>query len=1359
MKKKLTILQLLFFIAMTSFSQEAYYVTFGKDCPSWWGDDDNNQVFFISVAENSQPFYLWIQDPDVGGKTDEINKIWDTKTHFALFGGEGAYTNKDAQSINPTTGLKSGKLIKEQTYGVDASTDNKWVKWGPYNATQGEKVGNNYIFKLSVHGIEGDDGNLFKLFVSSSKSEKISLANHELFTHEVTFRFPYSGTQDVALNIAPAKKYSKLTFYNFDVDNAGGVSLFSPNNQKMSLEVSANDEWAKTTKTFEGSANSGYWNIFMSKKVAGNNDAVFYTLYDDGTPVPIVLPLTTRYTPQMDISQKVQGCNTYLFDASKTTDLNLGDKLTYHWDYGDGATGKGKYVSHEYKQSGNYPITLTVRDNSGTVCSVSHSTVNITVNTPPVADAGVDAKGCPSEELTFNGAHSYDVDGQIKYYKWDFGDGNTAQGAKVTHRYEKPGKYKAKLTVIDDSESGCDTDMDAINVVINEAPVANAGPDQRLANTTVKFDGTKSYDPDNRTANALIYEWDFGDGTPVTYGPKPIHNYKKPGEYKVTLKVRDRSGTDCDTDIDDLIVFINEAPVADAGSDKNVCRNDEIQFSAANSSDKDGELSKYTWNFGDGNTATGKEVSHSYAEPGMYSVELKVTDNSGLSNNTDVHGSTVTVNASPIAEAGRDIVVCTNETFELDGSKSYDPDGHITEYAWDFGDGNSGSGEIVSHSYSKPGVYMSTLRVKDNSNLNCGTDQDEVHIIVNEPPVAIAGEDILTCEAAIDFDGSESYDRDGRILSYIWDFGDGASGSGASPTHLYAEEGTYKVTLKVTDNSGTKCNTATDELTLTINASPKADAGTENITACPGENISLDGTKSSDSDGQIVSYSWDFGDGSEKSSDASTSHSYDKPGNYVAKLTVKDNSDTECNVSYDEVYIHINETPVAEAGPDKVSCEGQNVTFSGSASYDTEGDLKKYQWNFGDGNTAEGQNVEHIYNSKGTYNVKLTVTDKSGTKCNTASDETSVEVLAAPKANAGQDIETCEMNVHFDGSGSKNNNGGSLIYQWNFGDGTPEKGGQKPSHKYKEPGNYEVTLTVSDENGYICGSDQDKMLVTIYEAPVANAGPNHRVCIDEEIKFDGSKSYASQNEISSYEWDFGDGNTAEGKYATHAYSQSGVYQVTLTVTDQNNKVCPEATASSQVLVNAAPIAEAGSDKFGCVNESLLFNAGNSIDNDGKIISYHWNFGDGTSAYGAQVRHKYAKAGNYDVELSVVDDSKLNCKSDKDNLRVTIKQPPVAKAGEKQRIACIGCAQDEVEFDASGSYDPDGDGLSYHWDFGDGAQAEGIRVTHAYTKPGNYTVVLTVTDNSGLKCNKDTYKIQVKANIAPDPVINVRSKDN
>ncbi|WP_460881724.1 PKD domain-containing protein, partial [Pseudaeromonas pectinilytica] len=256
-------------------------------------------------------------------------------------------------------------------------------------------------------------------------------------------------------------------------------------------------------------------------------------------------------------------------------------------------------------------------------------------------------------------------------------------------------------------------------------------------------------------------------------------------------------------------------------------------FDASSSSDSDGSIASYSWNFGDGTTGSGKSASHSYAAAGTYSVTLTVTDDKGAAASQSASVSVVAANVAPTAaftHSEADLVA------SFDASASSDSDGSIASYSWNFGDGATSSGKTSSHSYSAAGTYSVTLTVTDDKGATASQSASVNVVAANQLPTASFS--VQVNHLAVQFDGSASVDADGRIVGYLWNFGEPAVGgenqsAEQKPQHSYQVAGTYTVTLMVTDDRGGEHllsqSVTVDNRTETVGTGKFNDTG---ITSC-----------------------------------------------------------------------------------------------------------------------------------------------------------------------------------------------------------------------------------------------------------------------------------------------------------------------------------------------------------------------------------------------------------------------------------------------------------------------------------------------------------------------------------------------
>jgi len=403
-----------------------------------------------------------------------------------------------------------------------------------------------------------------------------------------------------------------------------------------------------------------------------------------------------------------------------------------------------------------------------------------------------------------------------------------------------------------------------------------------------------------------------------------------------------------------------------------------IAFNASGSSDLDGTIDSYVWDFGDSTNGSGALISHSYLTFGTFNVTLTVTDNESF---TATAYRDVVVHAHPVASfttTPNPAVVGASVTFNASASR--DPDGNIVTYAWDFGDSTNGTGAITSHPYASAGTYNVTLNVTDNDSLN-GTVYHDVVVRPPppgpRPPVAdfVASPSPTDPGSPVTFDASASFDPDGTIVSYTWEFGDSTVGSGVMPTHAFANPGVYTAILTVVDNQSLSSN-ATHQ--VTVNTPPRVAFQFSPGTIYIGVSVAFDGYASTDPDGTIASYSWDFGDGS-FGTGVQPSHVYSAKGLFGVELTVVDNLGLS-NYTTRAVAVRDRAPQITSSAPGLGPLTldaGATQTFTVIA-WDPDGDVLTYTWRI-DGTVAGGNTsaLNFASSDSGNHIVNVTVSDGS----------------------------------------------------------------------------------------------------------------------------------------------------------------------------------------------------------------------------------------------------------------------------------------------------------------------------------------------------------------------------------------------
>ena len=316
MKKYLFIILFLLKAGLTAVSQSApavdsnipFLVTFGGVSLTSWGDDDFIQIFFCVIPPSQKdPVYIRVYDPDTGGDLDELKEEFNTTVNFSVYAGKGCWSDTSAQSIHPKGNFKSGYLLSSKSFGADPKYDKKWYTFGPFNPSEGEyveKLGGR-VFKVIAQGISGDDGNLYKYFLSTSPDENVAVEGGNFFTYKYHFRlsddqkrvcqiYPYADDKTISIQVS-----------NFDWDNDGIIRIFSIAKNGIPCDVSAEDNW--TVREFPIVAeekNSTLEIQFIKNKVllVKNNNVVIAVRNQYGISLPFfVVPIggVPVYTPKI----------------------------------------------------------------------------------------------------------------------------------------------------------------------------------------------------------------------------------------------------------------------------------------------------------------------------------------------------------------------------------------------------------------------------------------------------------------------------------------------------------------------------------------------------------------------------------------------------------------------------------------------------------------------------------------------------------------------------------------------------------------------------------------------------------------------------------------------------------------------------------------------------------------------------------------------------------------------------------------------------------------------------------------------------------------------------------------------------
>lgn len=268
-----------------------FLCTFGKQSMTKWGDDDFSQAFFFVIPENeTAPFYIRIFDADNGGKHDEIQgPVFNSKTRFMVFGGKGAHSEPDAQKENPVGNYKKGILLASKTVGVNPAYDNKWITLGPFNPAEGElqPYAGGRVFKVVIDGVTGDDGNLFKMFLSSKSDQNVEVVGGNTFSYEYGLRLPNIKSSACHLYPFISENVVSIKIHIFDYDNDGIIRAISIAKRGKPEYSSGQDDWKiHTLNIVPQEINTSLDIQFIKTTASENNNIVVFITNQYGKMLP-----------------------------------------------------------------------------------------------------------------------------------------------------------------------------------------------------------------------------------------------------------------------------------------------------------------------------------------------------------------------------------------------------------------------------------------------------------------------------------------------------------------------------------------------------------------------------------------------------------------------------------------------------------------------------------------------------------------------------------------------------------------------------------------------------------------------------------------------------------------------------------------------------------------------------------------------------------------------------------------------------------------------------------------------------------------------------------------------------------------
>lgn len=1043
---------------------------------------------------------------------------------------------------------------------------------------------------------------------------------------------------------------------------------------------------------------------------------------------------------------KSGGCSPLTVNFTNTT-RGASSNATYQWDFGNSNTSVLQNPGAVFVDERTYTITLTVKDGNKT----SSASKTVTVYKKPTADFTVGApKVCMPYPGVFDASLSSAGDGFINNYNWDFGDGITqpTNSPQISHNYSKPQKPTVSLTVT--NNYGCThsiTKVTPVEVLDYMRPAFSYSKNV-LCEITDPIQLTNT----STGPGTLSYSWDFGDGNgAASTQTNPSYVYNKKGVFNITLTMKNTDG--CSATLTNGPVNVRYF-----NTDFNtslLCR--EATFNGTYNGPNI-YVSNSEWNFGDNViTNSSLNIKHTYATAGTYTVKLTNTYNGvckeDVSKEIDVK-DLVNYNSNFSVSPG---VLCRGGNVSFTPTSSVQP----SFGTWSYGDGYSNTyyGN-QNHVYSSAGTYTVTLTN------TFGTCQETVKkdIVVNELPNPNGFITQLSAPCGAPSVATFKDTTAGAVgwnwyyYNYYWNTTNFSNGS-PTASYNFTSDGSYLIRVNVTNAAG--CSASTEKTINigrpTVQANITKDIWPGGIDNCDTRVVTFGATGSE----PIKDYQWNFGDGSAISTEATPTHAYTNFGNYTATLSYTTISGCKGTTFVYNITVYTRSKA--------------NFTWSLPACTDrplalfnvTGGPYTSLLWDFGSAGGSSGNaSTSFNYPDTGRYNVKLIMYD-GGCIPDTIIKPIYDSILPAFIRITSVSPQLCDGTrgtITFDQTSLRAKGG-----IWNFGDGTSityDTSQHIVKHTYTQTGTYGITLTGTYGSCPLISSSSTTILLKQRPTLTLNKTAlcsNHSLTASiaglETNPYVTSSWYLDRQYYQYYvvKFEYEDGTPLPEGNVYYNWNYTTYSSTLSNLRPGNRKIraiighagtnCFDTTAFVPVIVNGPIAGYKITTNNVCYKSPLVFQDTSKIVTSTPIVSWQWNFADGTpvvnATSNAPVSHTFAFPGQYNVSLTVTDAG--GCSSS-----ASAVYPNYANArGSKAAFtASSPFGGDIVPLNTTvnlynNSIENAPGGINYTWKINNQNISSNYSTSYIFTTPGDYIITLTATDPVTSCIDVATHVIKVR----------------
>ena len=1314
-------------------AQEVYFSISGQDVNVASGDDIGSYDFWIrpNSASSDQPSDLQMYDAGLGGFADIIDDEANTPTTYQLFRFSDLYELND-QTILPKDNTTQLSPLADTTAFTEQLFVNRWVPMISF-ADADEPSENGWVVRVKTGS--GNDVNNFKMRFSEDESEKWNLISLNLSiglyqtrqSQQIQYRPLWIKEMPDLISVSGEEESVTKLVDSFGTTIADSTDLKSHQPAERGLA----NEYGLIIKGARQTLN----NLVVKGASSGIIPWIAEPVIVNQPELPEISFTTSNGSTCNELVMNVSGSNS----KTRTSETR--------WLI-EGKTYNGSMIQHLFADQGyvaiSYAVPLRGRIVPGYV--VKYDTVFVN-QLPEIALNSFSKVISPSQNILLNAGSSVDPDGRDLEFRWFVNNVFEQENPQFRFRSTTSGTYSIRLEVDDTHPfAACTVSDTTFSVRVNSQPYAEIKhPAVFPTNTTTTFSADNTLDSDGDNTR---FDWAFEENDAKS-GRSVKVNYSEPGIYQATLITDDQTATQNATYQTTSQFKVNGAPVPGIAYDNSVAPGEIFKLSAAESSDPNQDNLLYSWELSDEQTSEAESWSTSFSEPGSFKALLTVNDQMDVANSIQKDSVMIRVNHPP-----KPVITAKDSTngepLVFSASKSNDEDNDDFLYAWDFGDGNTSSESSPSHQFGSSGKYVVTLTIDDQMELQNSSQKTTHNVVVNENPNAdFSFPEVVAPEQTFVLDAGESSDDDGNIASYHWIINGEKAGEGEQFETSLTREGDHAVQLRVTDNSGFESAFAQKSAVIHVNHAPKPVFSIDYSVTEPGRETTFSATQSTDTDDKNLSYTWKFSDGSEYQGEE-INRSFSATGTKEFTLTADDGRNLSNSTTTISGKVRVNSSPIIVT-EEEILVNQRTITLDGSESYDADSDEINLTWILPDGERITANKLTWKAPEKGLHTIGLIADDGEGLDNSISQTRVTIRVNQPPVAVVDTLIQGCSgQTIIFSSARSFDPDGDTYSTKWDFGDGNTSSQ-NNPYHTYSKPGVYMATLTLTD--GINPEPAVATIPVTINGSPTAKISmTDTTICVNTPLTFDGSQSVDPNSpKIGSHSWDFGDKSKGFGEKVTHLYSEPGTYQAVLTVIGAENERCGNVSQEAiTITVVEGPRATFSVPAWTNPGDDITLNATDSflpddLDEAIWVITNMENNAPVDTVYGMETSIALNQPGDYQISLTVSIKGSTDCRTSTIEKFLTVNETPELTWNVPEKVA----AGETFLLSAEGTKDGDGFISSYTWHLDNEKMFSGISGFLPQVEPGNYTIRLTVADNSKLSSGQSSIEQDIFVNPGPD----------